>query len=891
MTEELNPEFLEFSQMLDEEFEVDADAVEHDDHKVLVELRDALREEQANLELESEFAQKTAHKIEARYQALPYLTRLWSERSHLLFSNALGRDTLKWSGGLLAGGFGLALMDLRLLGLYGLVLTLMGANIVREELFQPVDEVTESVREFTLSRLIFFLLPALAFITSGLAGGSVYAKVAEERFQGPFLTIGLVIGLMSLLPCWLVLERLQNSVKNQKRVNFWVQVVCSGGGLVASYLLLGTLGSSYSLPLGLSHLFAPEQNASEAWLILGAWVLAGGILTWLSVFTPEENLPIIKIRSTSSGRLEWLGSLSFYLLPATACLASGWLTGSALYTLGKVSLAFRDQSGTGGMALVGGLGIAFLLRSALIDLWAAIRKRTRSNPRLMVVTQLLHAIWVVATVTLTAYFLLSDARSSGSALTISMGAALGIIVVLIGACFTTYFCTPEYQELPELRAARRRFRNSLLFSLIPIALALVTFYQMHLTRQIQFQERYRQIQTRVDRWVQSYQEMPPEQNGWYVLSKYFTKKHASQPEVIQFDAAIEGLSKFEVGENDNYAVLDEKGRDEFERGKSDFLELRPLLQKGLGKPYFNHISTEGFGFESEVPNFVRDRAISQAFNLLVEEAKFKNDWDAALEYGIAGLEWGSKGDSGSLIEMMIKVAMLAITHSELEEVVLSGELSEQQLSLLSDEITAATISQKDYLDCMEREFVLTDRFIKMFASSDVDRDDLDFTGLNPLLAYMPRSFWESERKAYWNHQLGRYHVWTEMNLDVEQDEESDLNPLNVTTSTIIPNTKRALAQFAYSNSRLTALKIQCELERYKLAHGGYPENLVNLVPDHLEELPEDMMKPNKLGQKGTFDYQKTEQGYLLISHSSVYKRIAMQPRQVYGHDGNFEERR
>ena len=898
MTDELSPEFLEFSQMLDEEFESTPAQAENDDHKVLLELRDALKDEQATLGLKPDFAKDTAEKVLNRYQGLPFVSRLWSERSHLLFSQALKRSNLKWTGGLMAGGLGLFALDPRLLGIYGLLLALVAGNAVREELFQLETDRMENLREFALSRLVIYLLPALALATSGLAAGAKYARYSQEQsYMGLYMVMGFVASLFLMIPATRLLEHLQASFKERKRVIFWSQIFFLMVGLAMNFALLGTLGSSSDLMSAVSEFLHQDRNTLEAWSILGVWVIAGGFLIRLAVFTPEESLPKLKYRAQGGTRFAWLGSLFFHLLPVTACMASGLLAGSLLYSLGEASLAFREQqSNTGLMAVVGGLGVAFLFRSALVDLWTALRMRARTHPKLMATSLLLHGIWLISSVTLTAYFSLSDIRpaeAGGMAERISFGASVAATLLLIVSCFVTYICTPTYKDLPDLKAARRRLRNTLLLSLIPISLALVVFYQMHLTREIYpSQELHDTIQARVAKWEHFYKTLPPDQNGWTQLRDFFIKDTAGRPDVVKVAETISALSKFEMGEDNNYASLkDEKARAEFQKAKVDFLKLLPRLMKAARMPYYQHISTEGFGFEHMVPNFIRERAVSQCLNLLVEEATLKKNWDDAWKYGIDGLRWAKKGESGSLIEMMIRVAMLAITHSNLEEVVLSGQLTDDQLKQLSQTLKEATVTPQDYQRCMERESVLTSRALEMYEKSDVDLKTMEFTGLNPLLIYMPDSFWESERKAYWNHQLSRYNEWGELNLKPFDDEESEVNPLNVTASVFVPNMKRAPVQVVYSNSKLTALRIQCELERYKLAHRRYPESLQQLEPDFFSELPEDMMKPNKVGHKGTFDYRTTEAGYLLTSYSPLYRRITLNARQVYGHDGTFEERR
>jgi hypothetical protein len=159
-----------------------------------------------------------------------------------------------------------------------------------------------------------------------------------------------------------------------------------------------------------------------------------------------------------------------------------------------------------------------------------------------------------------------------------------------------------------------------------------------------------------------------------------------------------------------------------------------------------------------------------------------------------------------------------------------------------------------------------------------------------MLWFMPNSFWESERKAYWNYQLSRSGNWAD--LAFSKDAEAlEIDPLHIASSNWVPNVERAQAQFCYLHSKFSSLILMCELERYRLDRGVYPEGLEQLVPRYLKELPKDLMDPNVLHRKGTFEYRVTADGYRLTSTSRAYPHIDLMEKQVYGHDGRFEPNR
>ena len=123
----------------------------------------------------------------------------------------------------------------------------------------------------------------------------------------------------------------------------------------------------------------------------------------------------------------------------------------------------------------------------------------------------------------------------------------------------------------------------------------------------------------------------------------------------------------------------------------------------------------------------------------------------------------------------------------------------------------------------------------------------------------------------------------------EPIEEDDLNPFSIGKKLFIPAAEQPQVQFLYRRSMVDALRLVTALERYRKTLGQYPKRLEQLVPDFIEELPRDSMSPLPWNRKPGFVYQVKEQTYILISESKSYDFIKLARRQVYGHDGNYEE--
>jgi hypothetical protein len=80
---------------------------------------------------------------------------------------------------------------------------------------------------------------------------------------------------------------------------------------------------------------------------------------------------------------------------------------------------------------------------------------------------------------------------------------------------------------------------------------------------------------------------------------------------------------------------------------------------------------------------------------------------------------------------------------------------------------------------------------------------------------------------------------------------------NLFAVNLYPALARANERFARSQSSLDLARAACALERYRLAHGQYPETLDALVPQFIEKVPHDLINGQPLKYRkdsgGQFD--------------------------------------
>jgi hypothetical protein len=86
------------------------------------------------------------------------------------------------------------------------------------------------------------------------------------------------------------------------------------------------------------------------------------------------------------------------------------------------------------------------------------------------------------------------------------------------------------------------------------------------------------------------------------------------------------------------------------------------------------------------------------------------------------------------------------------------------------------------------------------------------------------------------------------------------SPYTFFVATAQPNYAKAVQTLAFNQTEASQAEVACALERYRLAHGQYPERLDSLSPQFIEKLPHDLIGGRP------FNYHLTEGGgYLLYS--------------------------
>jgi hypothetical protein len=82
--------------------------------------------------------------------------------------------------------------------------------------------------------------------------------------------------------------------------------------------------------------------------------------------------------------------------------------------------------------------------------------------------------------------------------------------------------------------------------------------------------------------------------------------------------------------------------------------------------------------------------------------------------------------------------------------------------------------------------------------------------------------------------------------DMYETERQHLSPYNAIALMLCPHLRYASEKFVFVQSSVDLARVACALERYRLAHGVYPESLDALAPQFIAKLPHDVINGQSL---------------------------------------------
>jgi hypothetical protein len=307
-----------------------------------------------------------------------------------------------------------------------------------------------------------------------------------------------------------------------------------------------------------------------------------------------------------------------------------------------------------------------------------------------------------------------------------------------------------------------------------------------------------------------------------------------------------------------------------------------VLRKALERPYARMDGNYERPYERPIPNFVLMRAVvkmlaerAQCYLLLGQPEAAWHEL-AVVRDMCRMLEARPASDCPTLVEAMIDVAINGLYLSVVQDSLRLQAWGEPELAAMQKQLTdvrllplvrAAFVAQRA-ATCRTFEITPRAELVKLFASGG---DDHSLWGRlkNPrflLIRFAPRGW------LYQNMCAGAIeNRLIVSSLDISNDQvlphvaDATSNQAQTALSHFTPYTfifKATLHDFLIATQTLAQKQtlaneafIACGLERYRLAHGQYPETLEALVPQFAEKLPHDIIGGQPLKYRRTADSQ------------------------------------
>lgn len=228
-----------------------------------------------------------------------------------------------------------------------------------------------------------------------------------------------------------------------------------------------------------------------------------------------------------------------------------------------------------------------------------------------------------------------------------------------------------------------------------------------------------------------------------------------------------------------------------------------------------------------------------------------------------------------LISHLVRLAMIQLIIQTVYEGLAEHKWSDEQLAVLETELGKLDFLS-DYGVAIRGERGLDVRMIEFLrnapnktkAFSNLSSDIQ--AGPDPMLALLalaPAGWFDRNEQnicafySKWYLPVANLETKTVSPASVQAAEKAfDLHgghftPKNILESVLLPNLSSAVKKFAYAQTSVDLARVAIALERYRLAHGEFPESLDVLAPKFIAELPHDVIGGQPLHYRRTADGQ------------------------------------
>ena len=312
-------------------------------------------------------------------------------------------------------------------------------------------------------------------------------------------------------------------------------------------------------------------------------------------------------------------------------------------------------------------------------------------------------------------------------------------------------------------------------------------------------------------------------------------------------------------------------------------ELRQACQRPYARMPLDYES--GFDGVGELLPYLADvKRCGQLFQLrILAELDDRQSEQALDDVKLVLHVTDSIRDQPYLISHLVRVAMTAITLQPVYEGLAQQRWSDVQLTGLEQ-----ALAKLDFL----ADFQFAMKGEKIFAIETFERQRItreyktvdDRSGTNKIitvsLRLMPGAyFYQNELTFAQMHQQYILPLVDQTNrivapaalrqsLAAVQAQLKHYSPYKVQALMLFPAVANGVKKFAMIQSQVDLARVACALERYRLAHGDYPETLDALAPLFIGKLPHDIIggqpSPGSGSASQPLHYRRTDNGKFLL---------------------------
>jgi hypothetical protein len=303
-----------------------------------------------------------------------------------------------------------------------------------------------------------------------------------------------------------------------------------------------------------------------------------------------------------------------------------------------------------------------------------------------------------------------------------------------------------------------------------------------------------------------------------------------------------------------------------------------LMQNALTRPYARIYGDYSIPFEVPFPNFVNVRLVAEMLAQRAHCYLLLNQPDNALRefvflHELTRILEGSPTDRPvTLVAAMINVAITGLYANSIADGIRLHTWQEPQLVALQEQLGQIDLPPT-VANSFESESASAYKTLQMLFFKRSSRDASFWQNVTnvrfPMEDWIPRG-WIYQNMVVIatleNRQLEGIDLKSKTFMPDKVDDagmkiESLRNhpsPYNFLAEIAVPNTAVAYRTTAYYQTMVNEAQIGCALERYRLAHGEYPEVLDVLIPQFMQTIPRDIIGGQPL------HYRRTSDGKFLL---------------------------